>query len=674
MRIAVEGCCHGELDAIYKAIHDRERQNGYKVDLLLICGDFQSIRNEADLDTIACPRKYLRLGTFHKYYSGECKVPIPTVFIGGNHEASNYLWELYHGGWVCPGIYFLGFGGVINVGGLRISGMSGIYKSGHYQSGHYETFPLNDNHKRSIYHVRKYDVYKMLQVKEPMDIFLSHDWPLGIEQFGDVQWLLRKKKFFKDEIRDNTLGSLAYEHVLTSLKPAHWFSAHLHVRFTAVVQWNNAINAQDTSMAQSAAVISKPVAAQELRNPDEIDISLDDEDEDEETKPTEGDQKNDVAAVSSNPDEIQIDMDDESEGEADAGSTVAAPQQQQPIVPKTPSKAYPTSTKFLALDKCLEQREFLEILDFPEAMGPVEFKYDEEWLAIVRTLDPFLSLESRQRPPLEGERLQHTLEVNREWVRNNITLRRGLGIPENFEPTAPAHDPVRTMGHQEKQNCIAPFVNPQTEEFCAMLQIPNKINPNGRRAASAVQEVEVEAEAEQEAIASIHTRNPAEVEGAPAEEEEVAAEVLENLERTRGATTTIGRMTTTYHSQGGHEASAFRGMTKPFRGIERKQSGQSSGNYSRRGRWTETPQKHVQSNLRSGQLPKRPLSGRQKDKKFVKAARAGSHSEDDSGDVVTGYNYENDEGIDSDEASEEEYLMQGFDWSEADQDPDQKTS
>lgn len=87
------------------------------------------------------------------------------------------------------------------MGGLRISGMSGIYKSGHYQTGHYETFPLNDNHKRSIYHVRKYDVYKMLQVKEPMDIFLSHDWPLGIEQYGDVQWLLRKKKFFKDEVK-----------------------------------------------------------------------------------------------------------------------------------------------------------------------------------------------------------------------------------------------------------------------------------------------------------------------------------------------------------------------------------------------------------------------------------------------------------------------------------------
>lgn len=54
----------------------------------------QSIRNEADLEAISCPRKYLNLGTFHKYYSGECQVPVPTIFIGGNHEAMNHLWEL----------------------------------------------------------------------------------------------------------------------------------------------------------------------------------------------------------------------------------------------------------------------------------------------------------------------------------------------------------------------------------------------------------------------------------------------------------------------------------------------------------------------------------------------------------------------------------------------------
>jgi lariat debranching enzyme len=34
------------------------------------------------------------MNTFYKYYSGEAVAPIPTIFIGGNHEASNHLWEL----------------------------------------------------------------------------------------------------------------------------------------------------------------------------------------------------------------------------------------------------------------------------------------------------------------------------------------------------------------------------------------------------------------------------------------------------------------------------------------------------------------------------------------------------------------------------------------------------
>jgi len=62
-----------------------------------------------------------------RYYGGEKTAPIPTVFIGGNHEASNYLQELPYGGWVAPNIYFLNTG-IIRFGPLRIGGVSGIFK------------------------------------------------------------------------------------------------------------------------------------------------------------------------------------------------------------------------------------------------------------------------------------------------------------------------------------------------------------------------------------------------------------------------------------------------------------------------------------------------------------------------------------------------------------------
>ena len=94
MRIAIQGCAHGELDVIYETLESIEKSQNIKIDLLLCCGDFQAIRHESDLDSLAVPPKYRKMNTFYKYYTGEKIAPILTIFIGGNHEASNHLSEL----------------------------------------------------------------------------------------------------------------------------------------------------------------------------------------------------------------------------------------------------------------------------------------------------------------------------------------------------------------------------------------------------------------------------------------------------------------------------------------------------------------------------------------------------------------------------------------------------
>jgi len=65
-QIAVEGCCHGELDAIYEHVVGLETRHNYKIDLLLICGDFQAIRNHQDLECMSVPDKYRQLGRFNE--------------------------------------------------------------------------------------------------------------------------------------------------------------------------------------------------------------------------------------------------------------------------------------------------------------------------------------------------------------------------------------------------------------------------------------------------------------------------------------------------------------------------------------------------------------------------------------------------------------------------------
>jgi hypothetical protein len=94
VRVGVVGCGHGELDAIYSCVRALAQRDGVELDLLIVCGDFQSVRNYSDLKAMACPEKYRKLNTFYKYYAGEAVAPVLTIFIGGNHEASNYLVEL----------------------------------------------------------------------------------------------------------------------------------------------------------------------------------------------------------------------------------------------------------------------------------------------------------------------------------------------------------------------------------------------------------------------------------------------------------------------------------------------------------------------------------------------------------------------------------------------------
>lgn len=66
MKIAIEGCAHGDLENIYDTLHILEQKNGFKVDLLICCGDFQSSRNEDDLMCMAVPPKFKDICSFYK--------------------------------------------------------------------------------------------------------------------------------------------------------------------------------------------------------------------------------------------------------------------------------------------------------------------------------------------------------------------------------------------------------------------------------------------------------------------------------------------------------------------------------------------------------------------------------------------------------------------------------
>nr|CAB3498378.1 unnamed protein product [Digitaria exilis] len=177
-----------------------------------------------------------------------------------------------------------------------------------------------------------------MHVKEPLDIFLSHDWPLGITEYGNWQKLIRAKNHFEKEVNNRTLGSKPAAELLNKLKPPYWFSAHLHCRFSAIIQ--HGVNG-------------------------------------------------------------------------------------------------PT-TKFLALDKCLPGRNFLQVIDIPSNPGPYE---------------------------IQNEQLD--TQDDRQWVRSKLTS-RGLK-PFDFVQTAPPFNPTNRVS---SSSTIGSCRNPQTESFLQLLELP----------------------------------------------------------------------------------------------------------------------------------------------------------------------------------------------------------
>jgi lariat debranching enzyme len=111
---------------IYQTLQQSVKDTGKRIDLLLVCGDFQArfllpCGIMLELRTAGHPqcgrsampgsagqvqaawflsRVSLRFATYKvlmqcgRYYSGKAKAPMLTIVIGGNHEASNYMWEL----------------------------------------------------------------------------------------------------------------------------------------------------------------------------------------------------------------------------------------------------------------------------------------------------------------------------------------------------------------------------------------------------------------------------------------------------------------------------------------------------------------------------------------------------------------------------------------------------
>ena len=134
------------------------------------------------------------------------------------------------------------------------------------------------------------------------------------------------------------------------------------------------------------------------------------------------------------------------------------------------------TTKFLALDKCLPRRQFLQVLSVGPPLGEDDLptlKFCPYWLAVLRSTNHLLSVERRTRyTPGPGSSERWDFRPSEEEAEQVRALFGGdLEVPFNFEQTALA---FKETGARINMRNVGPpqaTVNKQTTVFCSKLGI-----------------------------------------------------------------------------------------------------------------------------------------------------------------------------------------------------------
>lgn len=129
-------------------------------------------------------------------------------------------------------------------------------------------------------------------------------------------------------------------------------------------------------------------------------------------------------------------------------------------------------TKFLALDKCLQRRQFLEILEIEHNHKlPIEISYDLEWLTVLFLTNHLLSVKKAicymPGPSVNQDRYNFT-PSDQEKERISQRFDNNLTIPLNFKKTVEPYSPQIYYRKAYQPNLI---LNHYTTEFCDKLSI-----------------------------------------------------------------------------------------------------------------------------------------------------------------------------------------------------------
>ena len=226
MRILCVGCLHAEWDLLVDKV-EAILASGETLDLVLVAGDAETFRTEEDLKSFHAPEKYRVMGSFHKLYRGERRMPVPTIVIGGNHEANDMLHVMPFGGWIAENIFYAGRASCLVVGNVSIALESGIHGKDDYFRRVDESYPIREERDQvSATHLRAFSDLQLLGLNKA-DIVVTHDWPSGMAVQAE-SFLRKCAPHLIQSDRAGTFGLPAGMRIMERLQPSYWFAAHHH--------------------------------------------------------------------------------------------------------------------------------------------------------------------------------------------------------------------------------------------------------------------------------------------------------------------------------------------------------------------------------------------------------------------------------------------------------------
>ena len=225
---AAVGDVHGYIYQMLGLLQNWETKHQQKLNFVLQVGDFEPHRHDEDLTTMDAPTKYKKLGDFAHFYRHQADFPYPLYFIGGNHEPYGFLDNFPAGKEIAPNFNYLGRVNTINLFGLKIVGVSGIYKS--------DLFTFRPSIAKIKFNSnKKYIGFTEAEIERAIDyrntdILIMHEWATNIINKKDLAELQQRYSSIRYEQVGNEYARLLIE----ALQPKLVLFGHMHLKYRSL--------------------------------------------------------------------------------------------------------------------------------------------------------------------------------------------------------------------------------------------------------------------------------------------------------------------------------------------------------------------------------------------------------------------------------------------------------